>query len=154
MKRFPGSRTLFLLGLAIAAAAAADQNAPGAPHGRMAYGHHQMEKCLSTLDLSAAQKASIDESFAAGKITLRTDGEAMKAAHQKMEADLASGADKSVLGQNALDQEAARTKMKADAQSIHEQVLGQLSSEQVEQFNTCAAAAKAWHSHPAPPASQ
>jgi hypothetical protein len=120
----------------------------------MPYGHHQMEKCLSTLDLSAAQKASIDESLAAGKITLRTDGEAMKAARQKMEADLASGADKSVLGQNALDQEAARTKMKADAQSIHDQVLGQLSTEQVEQFNTCAAAAKAWHSHPAPPASQ
>lgn len=48
MKRFPGSRTLVVLGLAVAAAAAADQNAAAGPHARMmAYGHHQMEKCLS-----------------------------------------------------------------------------------------------------------
>jgi hypothetical protein len=154
MKRFPGSRMLVVLGLAVAAAAAADQNAPGAPHGRMAYGHHQMEKCLSTLDLSAAQKASIDESVAAGKATLRADGDAMKAAHQKMEADLAAGADKSVLGQNALDQEAARAKTKADAQAIREQVLGQLSAEQAEQFNACSAAPRARHAQPAPPATE
>ena len=110
MKRFPGSRTtLFVAGLAVAAAAAAaDQNAPGGPHGgMMAWGHHQMEKCLSDLDLSDAQKAAIDEARAAGKATLKADGEAMKAIHQKMQADLAAGADKSVLGQNAIDQDAA-----------------------------------------------
>ena len=154
MKRFPGSRTLVVLGLAVAAAAAADQNAAAPPHGRMAFGLHHMEKCLSTLDLSAARKASIDESLTAGKATLRADGDAMKAAHQKMEADLAAGADKSVLGQNALDQDAARTKMKADGQAIHDQVLGQLSAEQLEQFNICAAAAKARRSHPGPAVSQ
>ena len=55
MKRFPGSRTtLFVGGLAVAAAAAAaDQNATAGPHGgMMAWGHHQMETCLSTIDLS------------------------------------------------------------------------------------------------------
>jgi len=112
-----------------------------------------MEKCLSTLDLSPSQKASIDESLAAGKATLRIDGEAMKVAHQKMEADLASGADKSVLGQNAIDQDAARAKMKDDAQAMREQVLGQLSAEQVDQFNSCTAASKA-RFHQAPPASK
>ena len=34
MKRFPGSRTLVVLGLAVAAAAAADQNAPARPARR------------------------------------------------------------------------------------------------------------------------
>jgi Spy/CpxP family protein refolding chaperone len=152
MKRFPGSRMLVVLGLGVAAAAAADQNAT-APHGKMG-GHHPMEKCLSTLDLSAAQKASIDEALAAGKLTMRADGEAMKVVHQKMEADLAAGADKSVLGQNAIDQDAAKSKMKADGQAIHEQILGQLSPEQVDQLNACTAASKSWHSRPAPPASQ
>ena len=162
MKRFPGSRTLVVLGLAVAAAAAAEQGAnagPAGPHGAMmAWGHHQMQKCLSTLDLSAAQKASIDEAFAAGKATLKADGEAMKAVHQKMQADLAAGADKSVLGQNAIDQDAAHTKMKTDAQAIHEQVLAQLSPEQVDNLNACTAAAaanaRAHHARPAPPAAQ
>ncbi len=159
MKRFPGSRTLVVLGLAVAAAAAADQNAAAGPHGgMMGWGHHQMEKCLATLDLSAAQKTAIDEARAAGRITLKADGDAMKAAHQKMQADLAAGADKSVLGQNAIDQDAAHTKMKADAQAIHEQVLGNLSAEQVDQLNACTAAAaanaRARHMRPAPPASQ
>ncbi len=162
MKRFPGTRTLVVLGFAVAAAAAAEQganNGAAGPHGgMMAWGHHQMQKCLATLDLSAGQKAAIDEAYAAGKITLKADGEAMKTAHQKMQADLAAGADKSVLGQNAIDQDAAHAKMKADAQAIHEQVLAQLSAEQVDTLNACTAAAaanaKARHGHPAPPASQ
>ena len=159
MKRFPGSRTLVVLGLAVAAAAAAEQGSNAGPHGAMmAWGHHQMEKCLSTLDLSAPQRASIDEAFAAGKATLKADGEAMKALHEKMQADLAAGADKSVLGQNAIDQDAAHTKMKADAQAIHEQVLSNLSAEQVDQLNACTAAAtasaRARHARPAPPAEQ
>jgi Spy/CpxP family protein refolding chaperone len=157
MKRFPGFRTtLFAAGLAVAAAAtAADQNAPGGPHGgMMAWGHHQMEKCLSSLDLSDAQKAAIDEARAAGKATLRADGEAMKAAHQKMQADLAAGADKSVLGQNAIDQDAANTKMKADAKALHEQILGQLTNDQLDQYNACASAARERHARPAPPATQ
>ena len=153
MRRFPGTRMIVILGIGVAAAAAADQNATGAPHGRMG-GHHPMEKCLSTLDLSAAQKASIDEALAAGKLTMRADGDAMKLVHQKMEADLAAGADKSVLGQNAIDQDAAKSKTKADAQAIHEQVLGQLSPEQVDQLNACTAASKGRHARPAPPASQ
>jgi Spy/CpxP family protein refolding chaperone len=155
MKRFPGSRTLVVLGLLVAAAAAAEQGSPAGPHGAMmARGHHQMQKCLSTLDLSAAQKASIDEAFAAGKATLEADGEAMKAVHEKMQADLAAGADKSVLGQNAIDQDAAHTKMKADAQAIHDQVLGQLSPDQLDQFNACASAARARHTRPDPAAAQ
>jgi len=157
MKRFPGSRTtLFVAGLAVAAAAAAaDQNAPAGSHGgMMAWGHHQMETCLSSLDLSDAQKAAIDEARAAGKATLKADGEAMKAVHQKMQADLAAGADKSVLGQNAIDQDAANAKMKADAKALHEQVLGQLTNDQLDQYNACASAAKARHARPAPPAAQ
>jgi Spy/CpxP family protein refolding chaperone len=156
MKRFPGFRTtLFVGGLAVAAAAAAaDQNAGAGPHGgMMAWGHHQ-DKCLATLDLSDAQKAAIDEARAAGKATLKADGEAMRAVHQKMQADLAAGADKSVLGQNAIDQDAANAKMKADAQALHAQVLGQLTNEQLDTYNACASAAKARHARPAPPATQ
>jgi len=157
MKRFPGFRTtLFAAGLAVAAAAtAADQNGPAGPHGgMMAWGHHQMEKCLSDLDLSDAQKAAIDEARSAGKATLKADGEAMRAVHQKMQDDLAAGADKSVLGQNAIDQDAANAKMKADAKALHEQILGQLTTEQLDQYNACTSAAKARHARPAPPAAQ
>ena len=157
MKRFPGFRTTLLVaGLAVAAAAGAeDQNAAAGPHGgMMAWGHHQMEKCLSSLDLSDAQKAAIDEARAAGKATLKADGEAMRTVHQKMQADLAAGADKSVLGQNAIDQDAANAKMKADGKALHEQILGQLTTEQLDQYNACASAAKARHARPAPPATQ
>ena len=154
MKRFPGSRTLAALGLAalglaVATAAAADQNAPaGGPHGRMEFGFHRMEKCLSTLNLPAATSATIDETLASGKITLRADGQAVGAAHKQMEADLASGAEKSVLGQDALNQDAARTKLKSDAEAIRARVLGQLSAEQLEQYNACASAPKGGHSRP------
>ena len=49
------------------------------PRRKMAWGHHRMEKCLSNLDLSAAQTAAIDETLATGKATLKADGQAMKA---------------------------------------------------------------------------
>ena len=139
MKRFPGSPNDALRSRTRGRGSRRRERTrtlPPAPHGgMMAWGHHQMEKCLSTLDLSDAQKAAIDEARAAGKATLKADGEAMKAVHQKMQADLAAGADKSVLGQNAIDQDAANTKMKADAKAIHEQVLGQLSNDQLDQYN-------------------
>lgn len=152
MKRFPGSRTLVVLGLAVAAAAAADQNDPAhGPHGAMAGGMHHMQKCLSSLDLPAATAANIQNSLNAGKATLRADGQALGTAHKQMEADLAAGADKAVLGQDAINQDAARTKLKSDADAIHSQVLGQLSAEQLEQFNACTAAAKTGHGRPAPP---
>lgn len=154
MKWFSGSRTLAALSLAVASAAAADQNAPPGPHGREGFGLRHVEKCLSTVGLSADQKAAIDQTLATGRAALRIDGEAMKAAHRQMEADLAAGADKATLGQNALDQDAARTRLKADTQTIHDQIASQLSPEQVNRLDACTAAPKAWHAHPGPTPTQ
>jgi predicted house-cleaning NTP pyrophosphatase (Maf/HAM1 superfamily) len=76
---------------------------------------------------------------------LTADGDALKTAHQKMEADIASGADKAVLGGDVLALDAARSKMKSDTQAIHDQVLAQLSTEQQTAFNACATAHKPHH---------
>ncbi len=154
MKRLSGSRTALLLGVGLAAAAAARAQQAPAPQGPPGphWGHgmalRHMEKCLSTLGLSAAQQKSIDESLAAGKATLRADGEALRGSHQKMQADIAAGADTAVLGQNVLDQDAAHKKMKADAQAIHDQIRAQLSADQVQALDACASAPKAHHMGP------
>jgi hypothetical protein len=138
MKPTPVIRSLALVLFAAAAAARADQGAPGR-HPHFGSGLHQMQQCLLNLDLPAAQLATIETELSAGKATLKADGEAMKTAHQQMESDLAAGAEKSVLGTDAIAMDAARAKLKSDTQAIHDQVLAQLSAEQQDKFNACAA---------------
>ncbi len=151
MKRFHGSLPLIVLALAAAATARAGD---GGPHGHPGPGGFHMQRCLSSLDLPADQHAAIQSTLQEGHATLAADGEALKALHRKMDADIAAGADKAVLGQDALDQNAAHAKLKSDMQATHDQVMAQLSAEQQQAFAACTAAIKAAHAHPALPPAQ
>ena len=109
-----------------------------------------MERCLSTLDLPAAQQANVEASLNNGRATLKADGEALKAAHTQMQADLANSADKSVIGQDAINLHAAKAKMKTDAQAVHDDVLAKLSTDQQDAFNACASSHSGYHHGQAP----
>lgn len=141
MKRSPGLLTLALLGLGAAAAGLADDPS-AAPPPRHAGGRRgaAIERCLSSLDLSADQRSAIQAILASGKPTIQADAEALRANHAQMESDLANGADKSTLGQNVLSQDAAKAKMKGDARALRDQVAAQLTPDQQGNFNACASA--------------
>jgi hypothetical protein len=151
MKPTPVIRSLALVAFAAAATARADQGASG-PHAHAGFALHHMQQCLLSLDLPGNQLAAIENGLSAGKVTLKADGEAMKTAHQQMEADLASGAEKTVLGTDALAMDAARAKMKSDTQAIHDQVLAQLSPDEQDKFNACATANNPHHKGTSPQA--
>jgi len=112
----------------------------GAAHGRdgRAGGLH-IQRCVSSLNLSATQSAAIQSTLTAGKTTLQADRQNMMTLHQKMQSDIAAGADKSVVGQDALDLSAARSKMETDAQTIRGQVIAQVPADQQPAFNACTA---------------
>jgi hypothetical protein len=152
MKRFPGTPALLITLLAAASAARADQN--GGPRPGGGGGLRGMERCLSTLDLPAAQQANVEASLNNGRATLKADGEALKAAHTQMQADLANSADKSVIGQDAINLDAAKAKMKTDAQAVHDDVLAKLSTDQQDAFNACASSHSGYHRGQAPTSPQ
>jgi Spy/CpxP family protein refolding chaperone len=149
MKRLPGLLTLALVGFGAAAAGLADDGSAtaSAHHGKGPMGAH-IERCLSTLDLSAEQNSSIQAILSSGKATLKADAEALRANHAQMQTDIANGADKVTLGQNVLNQDAAMTKMKNDSRAMREQIATQLNADQQARFNACAAESGGWHKGP------
>jgi len=124
--------------LGAAVAARADQNAAGA-HPPMGMPLRGLERCLAGADISTEARGNAQAALAAGKDVLKADGAAMKAAHEKMQTDIADGADKSVVGQDAIDATAARTKLQTDARTIHDQVFAALSPDEQSAVNTCMA---------------
>lgn len=136
---------LILAAVCAAAAARAEQNAAG-PHPRMmGFALHGLEKCLASADISPNARSAAEGAVASGREVLKADGAALKAAHQKMQTDIANGADKAAIGQDAIDADAARTKLQTDAMTIHDQVLGTLSAEEQSAVQACQSAhAGAW----------
>jgi hypothetical protein len=129
---------LIAAALGAAVAVRADQNAAG-PHHPMGMPLRGLEKCLASADISSEARANAQAALTAGRDVLHTDGAAMKAAHEKMQTDIANGADKSVIGQDAIDADAARTKLHTDAQTVHDQVLGALSPDEQSAVSACMA---------------
>ncbi|MGE5412670.1 MAG: hypothetical protein ACM3NW_00730 [Syntrophomonadaceae bacterium] len=153
MKRLTLIPGLILTALGGAALAGAEQNASGL-HPRMGFALRGMEKCIAGADISSNARASAQAALASGKDVLKADGAALKAAHEKMQFDIANGADKAVVGQDAIDADAAKTKIHTDAKTIHDQVLGALSPDEQAAVEACLSAhAGAWkRGHkPAPP---
>ena len=153
MKRLTLIPGLILTALGAAAAAGAEQNGPG-PHPHMGFALHGLQSCLESADVSTNSRAAAEAALASGRDVLRADGTALRAAHQKMQTDIANGADKAAIGQDAIDADAARTKLQADAKTIHDQVLGALSPDEQAAVQACQSAhAGAWKRgpHPAPP---
>ena len=144
---------LILTALGAAATMGAEQNGPG-PHPHMGFALHGLQKCLESADVSTDSRAAAEAALASGRDVLKADGAALRAAHQKMQTDIANGADKSAIGQDAIDADAARTKLQTDAKTIHDQVLGALSPDEQAAVQACQSAhAGAWKRgrKPAPP---
>ena len=130
---------LIAAALGAAIAARADQNEAGAHHP-MGMPLRGLERCLAGADISTEARGNAQAALAAGKDALKADGAAMKAAHEKMQTDIANGEDKSVVGQDAIDAGAARTKLQTDAQTVHDQVFAALSPDEQSAVNACMAA--------------
>jgi Spy/CpxP family protein refolding chaperone len=141
MKRFLISLRIAALVFAPAALSALADESAGPPPGGRGPGRHglrHLEKCLSTLDLSADQQSALQPILSTGKATLRADAEALQADHRKLRTDTSSGADKSVLGQDGINQESDAKKLRADDQAIRDQIGAKLSGDQLSRFNACA----------------
>ena len=136
---------LILAALGAAAAARAEQNAAGPHPHMMGFALHGLETCIASSDVSPNARAAAEGALTSGREVLKADGAALKAAHQKMQTDIANGADKAAIGQDAIDADAARTKLHTDAKTIHDQVLGSLSAEEQSAVQACQSAhAGAW----------
>ncbi|HTY42272.1 MAG TPA: hypothetical protein VMH79_10400 [Thermoanaerobaculia bacterium] len=140
MKRFPSTPFLLVAALASAGVALAEQGGAGPRGGPGGFALRGLERCLASIDLPDATRASAQAVLTSGKSTLKADGAAMKAAHARLETDINNGADKAVIGQDTLDADATKTKLRNDAQAIHDQVLAQLSEEQQDALAACASA--------------
>ena len=154
MKRFlPRIAPIALVAFAAAAVAVADQGT--GPHG-WGHGMHRMDQCLAQLNLPESVKTDVDNALANGRTAMKSDRQALEAAHSKLQTDLNAGADKSVLGQDAINVDAAQKKMKADGKATHDQVFALLSPEQQDALRACAApqGGKGSSSAPAAPSSQ
>ena len=93
--------------------------------------------CLRILDLSDAQKADIQAILEAAKPTLQADGEGIKAAAEKLRADVEAGADRCLIGQDYLDLRAAQKKLNADVAGVKDQILGTLTEDQKKKLRGC-----------------
>jgi Spy/CpxP family protein refolding chaperone len=143
MKRF--SRTLIL-----AASAAALFSLPLAAQDRPSFTMaDRMERhgggllrCLKDLDLSDSQKSDIKGILDAAKPALKADAEAIRGAHQKLDADFDAGAGVSVLGQDYINVRAAVKQLKADASTVKDQVFAKLTTDQQNKAQSCLDARK------------
>jgi hypothetical protein len=139
-----------------AAVALHAQDKPAGAHPGMGYGLRGLEKCVGSANISTDARSNAQAALTAGKDTLKADGAAMKAAHERQQTDIANGADKSVIGQDAVNADNARTKMHADMQTIHDQVFAALSADEQSAVNSCMASKEGhWKrgQRPAPPES-
>jgi len=94
-------------------------------------------RCLRGLDLTASQKADIKAILDAARPTLEADAQAIRAAHQKLDADYDAGADKCVLGQDYIDVHTAVKKLHDDGDATKQQVFGKLTAEQQTKAQAC-----------------
>ncbi|MEP6767299.1 MAG: hypothetical protein ABJC61_01430 [Acidobacteriota bacterium] len=143
MKRL--NRIASILAFALFASAAAAPALQG--DGLRAAGHprpgdggfalHSLHRCVSLVDLTSEEKEAIDKIFSVARPSLQADMEALKAARQKVEADVASGADKSVLGDDVLARHAGAQKLHADVAAVRDQVLAKLTADQQNRLQGC-----------------
>jgi len=94
-------------------------------------------RCLRGVDLSDSQKTDIKAILDAAKPTLQADGQAIRDARQKLNADYDAGANASVLGQDYLNVRVAVKKFQDDASAVKDQVLGKLTADQKATAQSC-----------------
>ena len=138
MKRFSKTLTLAVLAAAVLSLPLAAQDRPSfAPADHLEHRAGGLLRCLRGLDLSESQKTDIKAILDAAKPTFQADAAAIRAAHQKLDADYDAGADKSVLGQDYINVRAAVKKLHDDRQATKDQVLGKLTADQQTKTQAC-----------------
>jgi len=93
--------------------------------------------CLRILDLSDTQKADIQAILEAARPTLQADGDAIKAAAEKLRADVEAGADPCLIGRDTLDLRAAQKQLHGDIGAVKDQILGTLTEDQKKKLRGC-----------------
>jgi hypothetical protein len=138
MKRFSTILTLAAVAaVCLTLPAAAQDRPPVGMADRLERHGGGLLRCLRGLGLSAGQKADINAILDAAKPTFEADVQAIRAAHQKLDADYDAGADKSILGQDYIDVRAAAKKLHDDRQATKDQVLGKLTADQKTRAQAC-----------------
>jgi len=138
MKRFSKTLTLAVFAAALLSLPLAAQDRPSLGLAdRLEHHAGGLLRCLRGLDLSDSQKADIKAILDAARPTFQADAEAIRAAHQKLDADFDAGADKSVLGQDYINVRAAVKKVRDDGQAVKDQVLAKLTADQQTKAQTC-----------------
>jgi len=138
MKRFLTILTLAAIAAVFLSLPATAQDRP--PFGmadRLERHARGLLRCLRGLDLTASQKADIKAILDAARPTLEADAQAIRAAHQKLDADYDAGADKCVLGQDYIDVRTAVKKLHDDGDATKQQVFGKLTAEQQTKAQAC-----------------
>ncbi len=141
MKRFSTPTTLTLAALAAIfltlPAAAQDRPPIGMAERLERHGGGLLLRCLRGLDLTASQKADIKAILDAARPTIEADAQAIRTAHEKLDADFDAGADKCVLGQDYIDVRTAVKKLHDDREATKDQVLGKLTADQRTKVQAC-----------------
>src|SRR5262245_35863940 len=138
MQRKTFTLTLAILAAVALAAPLAAQDGPPLVLADRAERHQGgLLRCLKGLDLSDSQKADIKAILDAAKPTFEADAAAIKAAHQKLDADYDAGAGVSVIGQDYIDLRADIKKLGADRSATEDLVLAKLTTDQKTKAQAC-----------------
>jgi len=139
MRRLTTRIVFSALGLSLAGLVLAQSApVPAAPHPLL---RHRLRECLSIIDLTDAEKASIQAILDAAAPTLQADADAARAARETLKTALeANPPDACAIGADALALRSARETLQAERQSVLQQVEATLLPDQVSRLEGCLAA--------------
>lgn len=140
MRRLTTRIVVSLFGLSLAGLALAqDAPAPATPAHPLL--RHRLRECLAIVDLTDAEKTSIQAILEAAAPTLQADAVAVEAARQTLKTALeANPADACAVGADALALKSARETLRTERQSVLQQVEAALQPDQVSRLEGCLAA--------------
>jgi Spy/CpxP family protein refolding chaperone len=123
-------------GLAFAVSGLAQDATPSTPeHPSL---RHRLRDCLAILDLTDAQKTSVENVLAAAEPTVQADVAAVTSARQALEAALeATPPDACTVGTDALAVQFARETLGTERQTILNQILAVLQPDQQSRLQGC-----------------
>ena len=123
-------------GLALAVSGLAQDASPTTPATPSA--HHRLRDCLAIVNLTDAEKTSIENVLAAAKSTVQADVAAVKAARQTLETALAATPpDACTVGTDALALKSAREALRTERQTVLNQILAVLMPDQQSRLQGC-----------------
>jgi Spy/CpxP family protein refolding chaperone len=99
---------------------------------------HRLRECLAILDLTDGQKTDVENALTAAKPTLQADVAAVTAARQTLKSALeATSPEACAIGTDALALKAAREALRAERQTVINQILAILRTDQQSRLQGC-----------------